>query len=489
MIRMSISGPEHAEQEMVFDQNCTIGRAQDNQLRINDVAVSAHHAMLLQEGDRLVVQDLESTNGTIVNDKQIDRETELYIGSEIRIGETSLTILEIAPPVEDESQYHLSEQPEEQTQSIKPASVAAHDYSPFRFLKPFLEPLQTYLDDDSVSEIMINGPEQIFIERAGKIEKVPETFNSHKALVAAAKNIGRAIEREVNEQRPIMDARLEDGSRVCVVLAPCSLDGAAVAIRKFFKKKLSMQRLIDFGSVTQDMVEFVDTAVQLKKNIIVSGGTGSGKTSLLNAVSSMIPNHERIVVIEDSAELQLQKDHQVRLEARPPDDKGRYGVSIRDLLRATLRLRPDRIVIGEIRGGESFDLLQAMNTGHGGSMSTIHSNSPMDTLLRLENTAMQSDVDVPPFSIKQQIANTINLVVHTSRYRDGSRKISHISEVLGLDNAGNYKVQNLFTFKVRSEPGGKVGGIHEQSAIPPTFMEEIIDYGLPMPACLTKFVK
>jgi len=489
MVRLLLSGPDYPEQEITFDQNCTIGRAQDNQLRFNDTAVSAHHAVLLQQDHRLVIRDLESTNGTLVNDKQIKEETELQIGSEIQIGETRLTVLDIAPPVEDESQYHLSEPDEDTTATVRGRRVAEQDFSPFRFLKPFLEPLQAYLEDDSVSEIMINGPDQIFIERGGKIEKVPEIFTSHKALVAAAKNIGRAIEREVNEQRPIMDARLEDGSRVCVVLAPCSLDGAAIAIRKFFKKKLSMQRLIDFGSVTQDMVEFVDTAVQLKKNIIVSGGTGSGKTSLLNAVSSMIPNHERIVVIEDSAELQLQKDHQVRLEARPADDKGRYGVTIRDLLRATLRLRPDRIVIGEIRGGESFDLLQAMNTGHGGSMSTIHSNSPMDTLLRLENTALQSDVDVPPFSIKQQIANTINLVVHTSRYRDGSRKISHISEVLGLDNAGNYRVQNLFTFKVRSEPGGKVSGVHEQATIPPTFMEEIVDYGLPMPACLTKFVK
>ncbi len=476
MIVLKITGPSIESQEKAVEEDCSIGRSPENDIVMPCHSISSHHAIVRVREEGIFIEDLGSTNGTVVDGARIDREVMIMPESTVQVGDCNIRILENQPEIEEKTrEINVSE-----IQAATETGV----YSPFRFLKPFLEPVQKYLDDDTVSEIMINSPDEIFVEKSGKIERAPEKFNSVKSLVAAAKNIGRAIGREVNEQRPIMDARLEDGSRVCVVLSPCALDGAAVAIRKFFKKKLTMDRLVGFGSLTEEMLEFLETCVLLKKNIIVSGGTGSGKTSLLNAVSSMIPNEERIIVIEDSAELQLQKDHLVRFEARPADDKGRFGVSIRDLLRATLRLRPDRIVIGEIRGGESFDLLQAMNTGHGGSMSTIHSNSPVDTLLRLENTALQSDVDVPPYSVKQQIANTIDMVVHTSRYRDGSRKVSHISEVLGMDSRENYLVQDIFVFKVKSTEAGQFGGNHVYTKKAPTFVEDIINYGLRMPKFL-----
>ena len=473
---LKITGPSIETREKAVDKDCRIGRSPENDIVVPCQSISSRHAVVRVREEGVFIEDLGSTNGTIVDGAPIDREVMITPDSTVQIGDCTIVV--------KKEEFETDDRTREIDASKIQAESEGSIYSPFRFLRPFLEPVQRYLDDDSVSEIMINSPDEIFVEKSGKIERAPEKFNSVKSLVAAAKNIGRAIGRDVNEQRPIMDARLEDGSRVCVVLAPCALDGAAVAIRKFFKKKLTMDRLIGFGSMTEEMLEFLETSVLLKKNLIVSGGTGSGKTSLLNAVSSMIPNEERIIVIEDSAELQLQKEHLVRFEARPADDKGRYEVSIRDLLRATLRLRPDRIVIGEIRGGESFDLLQAMNTGHGGSMSTIHSNSPLDTLLRLENTALQSDVDVPPYSVKQQIANTIDIVVHTSRYRDGSRKVSHISEVLGLDSKENYKVQDIFVFKVKSTQDGKFGGSHVFTGKVPTFVEEIVNYGLPMPRVL-----
>lgn len=466
--KISILCPDNSSFDSELSDKCSIGRNPKNQIVLDNEKVSGRHATLKIRDGKIYFEDLGSTNGSFVNGKKIKSEKLITEKSEIKIGPFSLKL----------------------TGTNKVQNVDDGQFNPFLFLKPFLEPVQKYLDDDSVSEIMINGPENIFIEQSGKIHKAPEKFTSPKALIAAAKNIGRAINKEVNEQHPIMDARLEDGSRVCVILAPCSLDGAAIAIRKFFKKKLSMDRLISFGSITPEAVEFLKIGVLLKKNLIVSGGTGSGKTSLLNAMSAMIPNDQRIVVIEDSAELQLQKDHLVRLEARQPDEKGRYAVDIRDLLKSTLRMRPDRIVIGEIRGGEAFDLLQAMNTGHGGSMSTIHSNSPLDTLLRLENTTLQSDEakSIPHFAIKQQISSTIDLVVHTSRYPDGSRKVSHITEILGLDGDGNYKIQHLFTFKVTSSEKGVIKGDHKYSGVAPTFMEEIISYGLEMPNVLKPFV-
>jgi pilus assembly protein CpaF len=464
MIQIRITGPELSRSEWTVDGEATIGRSEQNAIVLLFKSVSGQHARLREDQGRIMLADLNSRGGTFVDGTRVAGEVEVKPTSEITIGPY---LIHIVVP------------------DSMPGQVADL-YNPFRFIRPFLEPVQEYLDDESVSEIMINGPESIFVERAGRLQRTPARFRNNKALIAAAKNIGRAIGREINEQRPILDARLEDGSRVCVVMAPCALDGASIAIRKFFKKKLSMDRLIEFGSISHAAVEMLQTAVLLKKNILVSGGTGSGKTSLLNAVSSMIPDDERIVVIEDSAELQLQKDHLVRLEARQADEKGRYGVAIRDLLRATLRLRPDRIVIGEIRGGEAFDLLQAMNTGHGGSMSTIHANSPLDALLRLENTALQSDIDIPLLAIKQQIASTINIVVHTSRYRDGSRKISHVSEVLGLSSTGDYRLEHLFIFKARTDDQGRVIGHHQYSGKPPSFFDEIAIYGLPLPSVLAE---
>ncbi|MCB9475304.1 MAG: Flp pilus assembly complex ATPase component TadA [Deltaproteobacteria bacterium] len=466
MHKIEIVAPGSAPRILDSKPQMIIGRDAKSDICLPSKAVSGKHAKILISNGSLAIEDLGSTNGTFLNDERLTGRQELQPDDEVRIGEFRLRVLQ---PANDES-----------TESLDNGA-----YDPFRYVRPFLEPIQNHLDDETVTEIMINAPNEIFIERAGRVVRVPESFKNEKALVAAAKNIGRAVGRDISRQKPIMDARLADGSRVSAVIAPCALSGAVISIRKFFRKKLSMDKLIEFGSISPEAVEFLRTCVILKKNIIVSGGTGSGKTSLLNAISSMIPNDERILVIEDSAELQLQKEHLVRLESRPADERGKGDISIGDLVIASLRLRPDRIVIGEIRGGEAFDLLQAMNTGHGGSMSTVHSNSPVDTLTRLETTTLMSDVKIPSYTVKRQITSTIDLVVHTSRMRDGSRKVTHISEVVGLDADGGYIVEDLMRFQISVNSNDRVEGYHEFDQSRPSFLEEIHASGLPVPSVVS----
>jgi pilus assembly protein CpaF len=312
-------------------------------------------------------------------------------------------------------------------------------------LLSFLAPIRRYLDDSSVSEVMINGPETIYVERKGKLQRVSETFPSNEALLAALRNIAQFAGKQIDELHPILEGRLPDGSRVQAVVPPVSFGGVSVAIRRFSSALYTMPSLIELGALSQDAAVTLGALVRSKLNVLVAGGTGSGKTSMLNTLSRYIPSDERIVVIEDSKEVQLQQEHVVYLEARPPDPKGRGAVTIRDLFRTTLRMRPDRIVIGEIRGGEALDIVQAMVSGHGGCMGTLHATYPRDTMTRLETMAMMSDVEIPLAALRLQIASGINIILQVARLHDGSRKVTHVSEVLGYDLATmKYEIQDLF---------------------------------------------
>ena len=339
------------------------------------------------------------------------------------------------------------------------------------FLTLFLSPVAAYLADDTVSEILINGPGRVYIERRGKLEEVPARFVSEPALKAAAANLAKSVGRILDEMHPRLDARLPDGSRVHAVIPPLARVGTVIAIRKFKKDTLTIERMQAFGSVDERARRLIRALVLLHKNVIVSGATSSGKTSVLNALSSFIPDNERVLVIEDASELQLQQRHIVPFETRKADKNGQGEVTIRDLIHSALRLRPDRIVIGEIRGGEALDLLQALNTGHAGSMSTIHANSPLDALSRIETCALLSGIDIPLSALRAQVASAIGAVVHTARLSDGSRKVVSIAEVLPLER-GEYRVRELHRWKTASiAPDGTVCGGFEAGEAP-SFVEE-----------------
>lgn len=328
-------------------------------------------------------------------------------------------------------------------------------------LLQFLEPIRPYLEDDRVSEVMINGPEIIFVEKGGRIERTQARFSSHEALLAAIRNIAQYVGRSVDEARPILEARLADGSRVEAILPPVAPDGPHVAIRKFFREALTIQKLLEFGSLTQDAADFLAGVVGVKQNVIVAGGTGSGKTSMLNVLANFFDPKERIVVIEDSREVQIRHDHVVQLEARPADAKGQGAIAIRDLFKATLRMRPDRIVIGEIRGSEALDLVQAMTSGHGGCLATVHATYPHDTLHRLETMAMMSDVQLPLDALRAQVASAVDMVVQTARLRDGARCVTHIAEVQGYTPGQGYHIKDMFHRRYEGAHG-------ERSTLVPT---------------------
>jgi pilus assembly protein CpaF len=350
-------------------------------------------------------------------------------------------------------------------------------------LMGFLEPVAPFLADDAVSEVMINGFEEVYVEKGGKLFLTDARFSSDHALASAVRNIAQYVGKGVDPDRPILDARLPDGSRVCAILPPAARRGICVSIRRFPKERLTVEQLVKYNAFTEPVRRFLEICVLVKRNIMVAGGTGSGKTSLLNALSSFVPESERIVVIEDSSEVKLQQPHAVYLEARPPDAKGRGAVTIRDLLRATLRMRPDRIVVGECRGGEALDLIQAMTSGHGGSLSTVHATYPHDTLHRLETLCLMSDVELPLSALRAQIASAVNVLVQTSRINDGSRKITHVAECIGLDETGGYALNMLYEFKQSGvDPAtGKVLGKLAPTGVRPSFAEEISGHGLKLP--------
>lgn len=351
------------------------------------------------------------------------------------------------------------------------------DNSAESFLVLFLSPVREFLEDESVSEVLINGPKSVYVERRGKLEKVEAEFVSEQGLKAAAMNIAKSVGRILNDEHPILDARLPDGSRVHAVLPPLSRVGTIIAIRKFGRESLTIEKLLSFGSIDEKTERLIRALVLLSKNIIVSGATSTGKTSILNVLSSYIPDSHRVLVIEDASELQLQQSHVVSMEVRNADAHGKGEVTMRDLIRSALRLRPDRIVIGEIRGGEALDLIQALNTGHAGSMSTIHANSPTDALRRLETCALLAGIDIPLRALRDQVVSGVEAIIHVARLPDGTRKVTEVSEVLPLEN-GEYRLKPLVRWRTESiEPDGTVKGGFEKVS-EPTFAELAKIYGI-----------
>ncbi|MGE3770945.1 MAG: CpaF family protein [Bdellovibrionales bacterium] len=341
-----------------------------------------------------------------------------------------------------------------------------------------LGPLEPLLADETISEIMVNGPRQIYVEQKGKLTLTDVTFRDNQHALAVATRIVTAIGRRIDESNPLCDARLADGSRVNIIVPPLALDGAAITIRKFSKKKITLDVMEGFGSLSPTMKKVLQIAGKCRCNILISGGTGSGKTTLLNAISQMIDMGERIVTIEDAAELQLQQPHVVRLETRPANLEGAGEITMRDLLKNSLRMRPDRIIVGETRGGEAIDMLQAMNTGHDGSLSTVHANRPREALMRLENMVGLAGVNLAPRAIRQLIASAVDMIVQVSRMRDGSRKITHISEVVGMEGEV-ITMQDLFTCEVTGEdPDGKLLVDFKSTGLRPAFMPKAAYYGL-----------
>ena len=342
-----------------------------------------------------------------------------------------------------------------------------------------LGPLEALLSDHDVNEIMVVDPHTIFVERRGKMELTGLKFTDDNSVRAVIERIVTPLGRRIDESTPLVDARLKDGSRVNAVIPPLALRGPCITIRKFAKDPIRMPDLVKFGSVTPEMARFLERAVQVKKNIVISGGTGSGKTTLLNVLSSSIPPHERVVTVEDAAELQLAQPHVVSLEARPPNLEGKGEYSIRDLVKNALRMRPDRIVVGECRGGEAIDMLQAMNTGHEGSLTTTHANSPREAVARIETLCLMAGLDLPVRAIRQQIASSVHLFVQQSRFGDGSRRVTSIAEVVGISDEGEVELREIFTFKVRSVGvGGAVVGEFAPTGYLPSFIDQFVAHGL-----------
>ena len=344
-----------------------------------------------------------------------------------------------------------------------------------------LGPIEPLLHDADVSEIMVNGPKQVYVERHGKLVRTSVTFDSEEHVLRIIDRIVAPLGRRIDESSPMVDARLPDGSRVHAIIRPLALNGPTLTIRKFRKDTLTVGDLIRFGSMSQEMADFLSACVQARTNIVISGGTGSGKTTLLNVLSSFIPSDERIVTVENAAELQLRQEHVVSLESRPPNVEGRGEVTIRDLVINTLRMRPERIIVGECRGGETLDMLQAMNTGHDGSMTTIHANTPRDSISRLETMCLMGGLDLPVRAIREQVASAIQLVVQQSRLKDGSRKVTQITEVVGLE--GDVVVmQDIFVFaQTGMDEHGRIIGTLRPTGVRPKFIEKFESLNIYLP--------
>jgi pilus assembly protein CpaF len=343
-----------------------------------------------------------------------------------------------------------------------------------------LGPLEDLLADKTVSEIMVNAHNDIYVERAGRLERTPINFSSNAAVLSTIERIISPLGRRIDESSPMVDARLKDGSRVNAIIPPLALRGPCLTIRKFSEKKLTTDDLLKYGSINEPMVEFLRTAVEQRMNIVVSGGTGSGKTTLLNILSNFIPMEERVVTVEDAAELKLVQPHVVALEARPANMEGKGQVTIRDLVRNCLRMRPDRIVVGECRGGEALDMLQAMNTGHDGSLTTGHANSPRDMLRRLEVMVLMAGMDLPVQAIREQIASAVQIIVQQTRFGDGSRRITSITEITGMEQS-TIQLNEIFSFQQQGfDENGRVKGYYQATGLIPEFYEELRDRGIPV---------
>ncbi len=345
-------------------------------------------------------------------------------------------------------------------------------------------PIQPLLDDPTVSEVMVNGPRRIYFERNGVLHASERVFKDDAHVLRIIDKIVAPLNRRIDEKSPMVDARLPDGSRVNAIIPPLALDGPNVTIRKFSREPFQVEDLVRFRTLTPEIAQLLGACVYMRLNMLISGGTGSGKTTLLNVLSSFIPAEERVLTIEDPAELQLRQRHVVRLETRPANIEGQGEVTQRELVRNALRMRPDRIVIGEVRGGEAFDMLQAMNTGHDGSLTTVHANSPRDALARIENMVLMAGLDLPARAIREQVSSAINIIIQITRLRDGSRRITHISEIVGMEGP-TVTLQDIFLFKARGvDEMGRLLGNVQATGLRPKFAERFADYGVQLPAQL-----
>lgn len=341
-------------------------------------------------------------------------------------------------------------------------------------------PLQPLLEDDTITEIMVNGPKNVYIERKGRLHRVPITFENNDHVMRVIDRIVAPLGRRIDESSPYVDARLPDGSRVNAVIPPISLVGPTLTIRKFSKNPITVEQLIQFGSISNEVIQFLKACVEARLNVLISGGTGSGKTTLLNVMSGFIPDDERIITIENAAELQLRQEHVVTLESRPPNIEGRGEITIRDLVINSLRMRPERIIVGECRGGETLDMLQAMNTGHDGSMTTAHANTPRDALSRVETMCLMAGMDLPVRAIREQVASAIDVICQQERMRDGTRKVTNVSEVSGMEG-DVITMTDIFTFEQTGMDAGKVVGRLRATGMRPKFMEKIEEAGINLP--------
>jgi pilus assembly protein CpaF len=344
-------------------------------------------------------------------------------------------------------------------------------------------PIDRFLKDDAITEVMVNGAQRVYVERGGKLELTDVKFVDETHLRRIIDKIVSQVGRRVDESNPMVDARLPDGSRVNVVVHPLAIGGPFLTVRRFSADPFRVEDLIEFGTITPQVAHFIDACVRGRLNIVVSGGTGTGKTTLLNVISSFIPEDERIITVEDAKELQLSQDHVLPLESRPANIEGRGEIKIRDLVRNALRMRPDRIVVGEVRGGESLDMLQAMNTGHDGSITTVHSNTPRDTLSRIETMSLMAGMELPMRAIREQMASALDMVVHISRLRDGTRRVTHVSEIMGME--GEVVVMQdlyLFDYGMGIDEDGKFLGHLKSTGIRPTFAEKLSDQGISLEA-------
>lgn len=535
---MTKTGAEVAQLHCVLNR-CTIGKDRDNLIQLRGWAVAPSHAQVEQTTKGIFVHDTSNGAGTLVNgDKLTEKYGPLNPKDEILIGSYVIKLNAEKYVKQDQAKGKAKSQGEMNTQEIadyqtlvqeeinmwrkhihqellrgmdlKRTDVAEWTEDELKenvksMISDIIDdiaeglpghlnrkdlardvlnetiglgPLEGLIADDSVTEIMVNSFDDIYVEREGRLEKSDIIYSDDDAVMSTIERIISPLGRRIDESSPMVDARLKDGSRVNAIIPPLSLKGPCVTIRKFSKKKLNGEDLVGFGSISQEMVDFLKMAVEQKQNIIISGGTGSGKTTLLNVLSNYIPRGERVVTIEDAAELKLQQPHLVSLEARPANLEGKGAVTIRDLVKNCLRMRPDRIVVGECRGAEALDMLQAMNTGHDGSLTTAHANTPRDMLSRLEIMVLMAGMDLPVSAIREQVSSAVDIVVQQTRYSDGSRIITHITEITGVES-GVIQLQEIFRFKQNGiDSNGRVKGNFNATGLIPEFYEGLRDTGL-----------
>ncbi len=514
-VLMIYGGEYHGEQVAVNGDRLTIGRSTDCEVILRSKDVSSRHAQLVIRDKVCWLQDLGSSNGTLVKKKKIVQQPiasgdEFFIADyrfvyadnaeafaekaeatmeEIRqslhsqlIGELNLKRLTLAQMADQSMRRRATDVLEKLIKERERDIPAQYDRAELK--KAVLDaalglgPLEDLLSDGDVTEIMVNGPQKIYVERQGRLQKSTKSFLGKNEILTAIERIVGPIGRRIDESSPTVDARLPDGSRVHAIIPPLALDSPTITIRKFPKKRIKVEDLVGFGSLSEEMGKFLRVCVLATKNMVISGGTGSGKTTLLNVMGGFIPDGERIVTIEDSAELRLPQDHVVRLETRPSNIEGKGEVTIRDLVRNALRMRPNRVVVGECRGGEALDMLQAMNTGHDGSLTTVHANSPPDAVRRLENLVLYAGTDLPLKAIRELIFSAVHLFVQISRFSDGSRKLTSISEVASMHD-GEIKLQEIFVYRRTGiNDNGRIEGRYSATGVIPTFVEELRQAGI-----------